>query len=39
MKWLSLSLLFALAAYPDSSGIKNGITGQKAFVSYKDESP
>jgi len=39
MKWLSLSLLFALAAYPDSSGIKNVITGEKAFVSYKDESP
>jgi glucose/arabinose dehydrogenase len=39
MKWLSLSLLVALAAYPDSSGIKNVITGQKAFVSYKDESP
>lgn len=39
MKWLSLSLLLALAAYPDSSGIKSVITGQKAFVSYKDESP
>jgi glucose/arabinose dehydrogenase len=39
MKWLSLSLLLALAAYPDTSGIKDVITGQKAFVSYKDEKP
>jgi glucose/arabinose dehydrogenase len=39
MKWLSLSFLLALAAYPDTSGIKDVITGQKAFVSYKDEKP
>jgi len=39
MKWLSLFLLLALTAYPDTSAIKDVITGQKAFVSYKDESP
>jgi glucose/arabinose dehydrogenase len=39
MKWLSLSLFLALAAYPDTSGIRDVITGQKAFVSYKDEKP
>lgn len=39
MKWLCLSLLLAFAAYPDTSDIKDVITGQKAFVSYKDEKP
>ncbi len=39
MKWLSLSLFLVLVAYPDTSDIKDVITGQKAFVSYKDEKP
>ena len=39
MKWLGLAVLFAAAAFSDTSDIKDVVTGQKAFVSYKDEKP
>jgi glucose/arabinose dehydrogenase len=39
MKWLGLCLLLVVAAYADTSDIKNVVTGQQAFVSYKDEKP
>ena len=39
MKWLGLCLFVVVAVYADTSDIKNVITGQQAFVSYKDEKP
>src|SRR5689334_9032254 len=39
MKWLGLSVLLVVAVYADTSDIKNVITGQQAFVSYKDQKP
>ncbi|HEY3454485.1 MAG TPA: sorbosone dehydrogenase family protein [Bryobacteraceae bacterium] len=39
MKWLGLCALVVVAVYADTSDIKNVITGEQAFVSYKDEKP
>src|SRR5690348_8547057 len=39
MKWLALCVFVVVAVYADTSDIKNVITGQQAFVSYKDQKP
>jgi glucose/arabinose dehydrogenase len=43
MPWLGLcgaaALIYAAGGKPDTSDVKNVVTGKAAFVSYKDEKP